>query len=84
MFREKILRKFLNKKAPKEKLFGDTIEPDCEYCANFTVRGEKRACKYGMDSADPSHCSRFQYDPLRRTPCCFSPLKKQNPDDFKL
>jgi hypothetical protein len=62
----------------KKKLFGDGIEPRCEYCANFS---EKGSCCFG--EKDPS-CGRFQYDPLKRTPVCPPPLKKHSPDEFTL
>lgn len=69
------------------RLFQKKIDPRCAYCAHGRALGEDQiACpKKGVMSA-ASHCRKFQYDPLRRTPprpakAEFSGLKDE---DFSL
>ncbi|MCI1982946.1 MAG: hypothetical protein LKJ45_07265 [Oscillospiraceae bacterium] len=61
----------------KKNLFGSSIEPNCEYCANYSGT----FCHLGRKG--PS-CSHFRYDPLKRSPFCPPELKKHDPDEFKL
>jgi hypothetical protein len=60
----------------KSKLFGNGIEPDCSYCANFS----DGACRLNRDGP----CGGFRYDPLKRTPDGTPALKKHDPGEFKL
>lgn len=50
-------------------LFRREIEPRCAYCARGAAAGEREVVcpRKGVVSAD-YRCSRFRYDPLRRTP----------------
>lgn len=61
----------------KTNLFGNKIEPDCAYCANFS----DGACRLGRKGPP---CGSFCYDPLKRTPDASPTLKKHDPEEFKL
>lgn len=61
----------------KVKLFGNEIEPNCAYCANFS----DGICRVNLKGPP---CGSFRYDPLKRTPEHSPALKDYNPDDFKL
>lgn len=53
-----------------KRLFGENIQPACEYCANGrpTRDADKILCpKMGVCSPGRS-CRKYKYDPLRRTP----------------
>jgi hypothetical protein len=65
----------------KEKLFGNKIEPKCEYCANLSDCGPERTCRFGLTCPD---CGRFRYEPLKRTPAGAPALKKHDPGEFRL
>lgn len=68
-------------------LFQKKIEPRCVYCAKGAPLGEDKILCARKGVVDPgSHCSRFRYDPLKRTPprpaaLDFSSLKDE---DFSL
>ena len=65
----------------KKPLFGNAIEPDCNYCTHFSGEGEKGSCGLGNG---PGPCAEFVYDPLRRSPSRLPALKEHDPDEFKL
>lgn len=65
----------------KEPLFGNSVEPDCRYCAHFSEDGADGSCVLGYR---PEPCADFAYDPLRRAPSRLPQLKKHDPDEFKL
>lgn len=50
-------------------LFNKKIEPSCSYCVHGSQINERQiACvKKGVIPAG-SHCRKFQYDPLKRSP----------------
>lgn len=68
-------------------LFQKGIEPRCVYCAHGRELGEDQILcpKKGVMAAG-SHCHRFKYDPLRRTPPRPTKLAGAGliDDDFKL
>lgn len=66
-----------------KKLFGNDIEPKCEYCAHSVGSGEDLRCSAGLETG-ASSCARFRYDPLKRAPDDPPELKKQPPEDFSL
>ena len=51
------------------KLFRKDIEPRCAYCDKGSQINEREVIcvKRGVVPVE-SHCSRFRYDPLKRTP----------------
>lgn len=61
----------------KREMFGGAIEPDCGYCAHNQAHG----CELGSGEQP---CGHFRYDPLRRVPAQTPPMKKYDPDEFKL
>lgn len=61
----------------KKRLFGNKIEPDCSLC--YYAGGNE--CGPG---AEQKPCSRFRYDPLKRTPGNLPGLGHFSKDDFKL
>ena len=66
----------------KEKLFGNEIEPRCAYCAHSTDSGDP--CRISRKPDKTGACGEFSYDPLRRSPTSVPPLKKYDPEEFKL
>lgn len=65
----------------KPKLFGNEIEPSCEYCIHFSVMAGQGRCVFSLSCPD---CGKFQYDPLRREPKAAPPLKDYSDEDFRL
>lgn len=52
------------------KLFGNKPEPSCEYCKNGTLlfnEDDVVCSKYGFIKRKVT-CSKFKYNPLKRTP----------------
>lgn len=68
----------------KEKLFGSDIEPKCSYCTYCSDSGPGVFCRIGRAPGEDDACGQFSYDPLRRSPIDLPPLKKHDPDEFKL
>ena len=68
----------------RKKLFGNNVEPRCEYCRFImTNRDGSVSCAYKSETAD-SPCQRYVYDPLKREPRTAPSLPSFTPDDFKL
>lgn len=68
----------------KEKLFGNNIETNCKYCTNSSDFDGADVCGLGRYLQPDGSCSRFSYDPLKRSPNNLPPLKRYRADDFKL
>ncbi len=70
----------------RKKLFGNHIEPNCEYCANSVESNGRQACRYRLTPGKDGSCRKFSYDPLRRTPVALPPLPAIDfdEDEFKL
>lgn len=72
-------------KAKKEKLFGNSVEPNCEYCThNSAAEGEVPLCAIRQNPGEKAACRQFNYDPLKRSPKNLPPLPKFDPEDFSL
>ncbi|MBR2175703.1 MAG: hypothetical protein IJ861_02000 [Clostridia bacterium] len=68
----------------KKKLFGNTIEPNCDYCRyNVKNSGGNSICRYGSPSVE-NVCGRYVYDPLKREPKTLPDIPRFTADDFKL
>lgn len=67
-----------------KKLFGNGIEPKCEYCANSAGSGEELRCSAGLEVGLAGTCARFRYDPLKRAPNDSPEIGKHAPEEFKL
>lgn len=68
-----------------KKLFGNNIEPRCEYC--FYLNSEKNSnafCQKSHRAPKDEQCKRFKYDPLKRTPTILPSLPKYSREDFSL
>lgn len=71
-------------KKNKDKLFGNDIEINCQYCENSNDFDGADVCKLGRYLEPDGTCKKFVYDPLKRTPTKLPPLKQYSADDFKL
>lgn len=68
----------------KEELFGGNVDPKCDYCIYCSDSGPGIPCRLGKKPKDGEICDRYSYDPLRRNPVNLPPLKKHDPEEFKL
>lgn len=67
------------------KLFGNSIQPSCEYCSrNTTPNGEEPTCAFLQHMDENEDCTYFAYDPLLRKPKVLPPLKQYREEDFTL
>ncbi len=69
-----------------KSLFNTAITPMCEYCSNGrrAPDGEQILCKRTGIVQTNYKCSKFDYDPLKRTPKRRPRLPEFSADDFKL
>ncbi len=68
------------------KLFGNDIQPQCEYCNNGSTAsdGEMVLCsKKGVVTKDFS-CKKFEYNPFKRIPKRRRSLGSFTAEEFKL
>ncbi len=68
------------------KLFGNRIEPACEYCKYGKLSADRKMVlceKKGVVSTYYS-CRRFIYDPLKREPQRINALTGFSKEDFEL
>lgn len=68
----------------KEPLFGDHIEVRCDYCTNSKMGEDTAFCRLHLDLKEDGTCPHFVYDPLKRTPETFPPLRKHDAEEFQL
>lgn len=70
----------------RRKLYGNSINPSCEYCARAKRSADGRVMLCGRQGIVPlyHHCRRFQYDPLKRVPFRQPALESFDADAFKL
>lgn len=68
----------------KNKFFGSSIEPACQYCVHSAENGGKLLCKNKKAVNPYDSCRKFEYSPLKRTPRAKPVLPDYNPDDFSL
>lgn len=67
-----------------KKLFGNSIQPRCEYCHSCTVNGDgSYICNAKKEIID-GKCRGFKYNPLLRIPNDMPTLPKYDPKDFEL
>ena len=66
------------------KLFGEHIDPACEYCehGSKTSDGQMILCMRNGVVAPFFHCKRFSYSPLLRIPKKPQPMPKFEAKDF--
>ena len=69
----------------RKKLFGNNIEPNCEYCIHSSTEEENTFfCKKWKHAQRPKKCKHFSYDPLKRVPRQLPPLPQVDPEDFTI
>ena len=69
----------------RKKLFGNRIEPNCEYCLYSSPEEDsRRFCKKLREEPKTQKCRHFVYDPLKRVPHCLPNLPKFDAEDFSL
>lgn len=68
------------------KLFGNNIEPACEYCMYGTKSRNGMILCLKVGIVNPFYnCKKFDYDPLKRIPRRPNHrLPKYSPEDFKI
>lgn len=68
------------------KLFGNHIEPACEYCEHGqkTKDGQMILCKRNGVVAPYFSCWKFLYAPLKRMPKSVQALPQYTAEDFKI
>lgn len=69
-----------------KKLFGNQIEPACEYCEHGEPARSSQMilCKKQGIVAPYYHCRKFLYAPLKRVPRRAMPLPQYDKKDFTL
>ena len=67
----------------KKNLFGNNIEVDCGYCANFLEDEEGFYCKKDK-SIKNGKCKKFDYNPTLRVPKGDLPLMQFSKEDFEI
>ncbi|MBQ7859054.1 MAG: hypothetical protein IJ347_02815 [Faecalibacterium sp.] len=70
----------------KKPIYGATIAPACEYCANGRRASDPRMilCERKGVVSPQYHCRKYQYDPLLRIPKRQPKLPSFTADDFSL
>lgn len=68
------------------KLYGNTVDPHCEYCENGqrSADGQQVFCRRKGVVAPGGHCRAYVYDPLKRVPFRQAQLKEYQPEEFRL
>lgn len=70
----------------RRKLFGERIQPACEYCRNGQYSQDHRMilCRHKGIVAPYFSCRKFEYEPTRRIPKRMRRLPQYQPEDFEL
>ena len=70
----------------KRKLYGNKIEPACEYCANGRIAADETSVLCERRGVVPLYysCNKFKYDPLRRKPRRSPVMKTYSDDEFRI
>ena len=68
------------------KLFGNKVDPACEYCALGKPTADKQMilCSRNGVVSPFYKCRKFTYDPLKRVPRPAPPLREFSKKDFSL
>ena len=69
-----------------KKLYGNSVEPRCEYCEHGTRSADGRQvfCKRKGVMPLAAKCRKYVYDPLKRVPFRQAQLKQYHPEEFSL
>ncbi|MBR2877065.1 MAG: hypothetical protein IKC01_08000 [Clostridia bacterium] len=68
-------------------IFRKDIDPQCAYCEHGTTTADTSTVlckKQGAVMQSFSHCKKFKYDPLKRTPKSVSLVSNYSKEDFSL
>ena len=70
----------------RRKLYGNNINPSCEYCARARRAADGRVMLCAKRGIVPMYhrCRRFIYDPLKRIPYRQPKLDTYKAEDFQL
>jgi len=70
----------------KRKLYGNKIEPACEYCAKGRASSDGMSILCERRGVMPLYysCYKFKYDPLRRKPYRSPAMKTYSDDEFRI
>ncbi|MBQ4333572.1 MAG: hypothetical protein IJC33_07335 [Clostridia bacterium] len=70
----------------RRKLYGNNIQPCCEYCAQARRAADGRVMLCSRRGIVPMYhkCRKFRYDPLKRIPFRQPALHKHQPEEFIL
>lgn len=66
-----------------KKLFGNNIEPNCEYCDRYNKDGESYFCEAKKEIKN-GKCRKFSYNPTLREPKGYAMLEKYSKEDFEI
>lgn len=68
------------------KLYGNTVEPRCEYCelGQRSADGRQVFCKRKGVVLPGEKCRKYVYDPLKRVPFRQAQLRQYQPEEFSL
>lgn len=69
------------KKKREASIFGDNIEPMCEYCRFNLKDNYEVACPHKKSEGV---CKKYTYDPLKRNPMPVPKMKTYSDEDFML
>lgn len=67
-----------------KKMFGNNIEPNCEYCSNFYSDDENGFVCSKKKTIKNNKCRKFDYNPLMRVPKSAPAMMDFNKEDFEL
>jgi len=74
---------FFRRRKKKTQLFGNNVEPKCEYC-NYNCGDEDISCALNQ-SPENGFCKKYEYNPLMRKPKTQTLFNNDfTEDDFKL
>lgn len=70
----------------RRKLYGNNIQPSCEYCEHGKQSSDGKAVLCPHKGVMPlyHHCRKFLYDPLKRTPSKLPELGHFAPEEFSI
>lgn len=66
-----------------KKLFGNNINPDCEYCDYYNKDGEQNICEAKKEIKN-GKCRKFLYNPTLRTPKSEAKIQQFSKEDFEI
>lgn len=67
----------------KNKLFGEHIQPNCNYCDNFNRDGNNSGCLKNKQIKN-GKCRKFAYNPILRMPKSEAKMMQFKKEDFEI